>query len=557
MRRKPIIMLAVYCYFLLSGSAYGLGEKILTLGSANSWDFAEKKLGITEASQIRPHPVLVLNEGGTPPSRIALDGDSLPDLALSFDEARPEFFADSQKHYDVFISQGLAAAAPPWNRAGSGAALFLEDAANEAPLVLRPRNAALFAPGSHIRDFSIEFWLFPLNVENGAQIVAWISSKADGAGAYINQNIRCVMVKSRYQWAFENFFFSPDGKNRKSISFSGPTVVPKTWSHHLVRFDADLGLLEYLVDGRLEALDYASSSGREGGEVFTPIVGEDCRFELGSRFAGIMDEFRIHRSYLENSGLARYAPGGGRMETRTLDLGAPDSQVIKVEAFGGLTSNIAGKVQNEYAGGGSLKFPDHAELRFFIRCSNSPYRWNDVSWIPVNPGAVLPDSMRGRYMQAAVDFYPGENGETAPYLAELRIVYRSADPPSPPSGLMAVAKDGAVELSWRPSPSRDTGGYLVYFGTARGEYFGEHAILGSEVLNSPFDAGNRTSIRIEGLRNGTLYYFAVASYGIQANGDWNHGAAGPWAAASSIFGPPPFPGEFSREVAVRPLRMAE
>jgi hypothetical protein len=73
---------------------------------------------------------------------------------------------------------------------------------------------------------------------------------------------------------------------------------------------------------------------------------------------------------------------------------------------------------------------------------------------------------------------------------------------------------------------------MVYYGTARGEYFGEGAIRGA----SPIDAGKRTSLRIEGLRNGVLYYFAVAAYDR----------------------PEPFHGgELSREVSARPLRMAE
>ena len=547
-------MLAVYCYFLFSGSAYGIGEKIFTLGSANSWEFVEKKLGVTEASQIRPYPVLVLFDGETRSGSVIHDNEDLLDLSLSFDENRPEFFSDSCNRYDVFVSPGLSAAAAPWYRAGTGAAMFSGESANNAPLVLKPGKTALFAPGSRLRDFSIEYWLYPLGIENGGQIVTWASSREDEKGQYINQDIRCVTIKSRYQWTFENFFFSPDGKDRKSIVFSGPAVVPKTWSHHLIRFDADLGLLEYLVNGRLEALEYTSSSGREGGEVFTPVIGENCRLELGNRFTGVMDEFRIHRNYLGNAVLARYT-SGGRIETHTLDLGAFDSRVTKIEAFGGRTSNTAGRVQNEYAGNGILRFQDHAEMRFFIRCSNSPFRWNDVAWVPVNPGVELPASMCGRYVQAAVDFYPGEYGESAPYLSELRIVYQTAEPPSPPAQLMAVAKDGAVELSWRPSSSRDIGGYLVYFGTARGEYFGEHAILGSDVFNSPVDAGNRTSIRIEGLRNGTLYYFAVASYGSPVNGSSSIGDIK--AAASLLHDTIPLPGEFSREVAVRPLRMVE
>jgi hypothetical protein len=179
-------------------------------------------------------------------------------------------------------------------------------------------------------------------------------------------------------------------------------------------------------------------------------------------------------------------------------------------------------------------------MRFYIRTSNSPYRWNDVPWVPINPGKDLSDAFLGRYIQIAADFYPSGNGDVSPYLAELRVIYNTVDPPPPPVQVSAAAKNGAVELSWKASPSRDVGGYLVYFGTAKGEYF---------EIKSPLDVGNRTSVRIDGLNNGTLYYFAIAAYG-------RHGAG----AEDFILEPGRLalePGEFSREVAARPLRMVE
>ncbi|MDR0387680.1 MAG: fibronectin type III domain-containing protein, partial [Treponema sp.] len=118
-----------------------------------------------------------------------------------------------------------------------------------------------------------------------------------------------------------------------------------------------------------------------------------------------------------------------------------------------------------------------------------------------------------------------------PYLEELRVVYVAGEPPHPPSMVTAVARNGAVDLSWRPSPSRDVEGYLVYYGTSRGEYFGEDAVSGP----SPVNVGKRTSMHIDGLTNGVLYYFAVSAYD-RANA--------------------PRAGEFSREVTARPLRSA-
>jgi hypothetical protein len=545
MRHKPFILGLLYLSFLLTGSVYGIGEKTITLGSSSSWELVEKRQGITEVSNIRPNPVLVL-AGGVPDAGNVNPQDIFAsDLHLSFDEGRTASFADSQGNYDVFVSAELASTGDPWSRIGKGAALFNgKPGANgsEGPLVLKPRPSALFAPGSHIRDFSIEFWLYPQSLETGEQVLFWHSSQPDGKGGYINQRIQCVVTRNRLQWTFSDIFFSPGFsargiQERKSVSLLGPLLLNRTWSHHLIRFDADLGLLEYLVDGKLEVLEYTTYSGREGGDVYTPIIGEDCRLVLGGRFSGLMDEFRIYRNSLEKASLTRYSGRSGRVETRTLDLGYADSRVVKIEAFGGRTTNSSGKVRNEYAGNSSLSFSDYSDIKFFIRLSNSPYRWNEVPWVPFSPGMEL-QQFRGRYVQLAVDFYPGADGETSPYLSELRVIYSAAEPPPPPAYVAAVARDGAVELTWRASPSRDVGGYYVYYGTASGDYL---------EAKSPLDAGSKTSIIIDGLKNGTLYYFAVAAYNKPNNEDRTF---------------VPEPGEFSREAAARPLlqtaaRMAE
>nr|WP_215904886.1 fibronectin type III domain-containing protein [Leadbettera azotonutricia] len=338
-------------------------------------------------------------------------------------------------------------------------------------------------------------------------------------------------TKNRLQWTFSDFFSDPAEGQRISLVLAGAPVLPKAWAHHLLRFDADLGLLEYLVDGRLAALEYATSTGREEGEVYTPIIGEDGSMVLGGRFSGLMDEFRLYGHYMASPVLARY-PREGRAETRTIDLGQANSRVLKIEAFGGRSINLAGGMRNSYAGNGNLSFSDYSELRFFARANDTPYRWNDVPWVPVAAGADLGEVLAGRYIQVAADFYPSGNGEATPYLDELRIVYQANEPPPPPALVTAIARDGAVELSWRAVPSQDLGGYLVYYGTSSGEYFGEHAILEGRELKSPVNAGLRNSVRIEGLKNGTLYYFAVAAY------DKTLKEAG----------------MFSREAAARPLR---
>jgi hypothetical protein len=527
-----------YIFFLLSGSLYGAGEKIMVIGAASTWNMMEKRNGVTEVPAVRPQPVLVLSSaqpaksgesGGIYPG----SSQEGPDLTLSFDEEGPGLFADPSGRYQVQVSTAalatgaLSSVERRWARAGTGAVLFSGALENGNALVIVPGEEALFAPGQYIRDFSIEFWLYPLNMENGEQVLAWTASRPDGGGNFIFQRILCEAVRNRLQWTFNNFFFIPGKNEGINFSVSGAPVLPKTWSHHLIRFDADTGLLEYLMNGRLEDLAYVSSTRREGGEVYTPVIGEQGRFIPGGRFTGLMDEFKIYRRYAADPDLAKYPPQGGRAETRTLDLGEGNSAILRVEAAGGTTTVTGGSIQNKYAGQGELRFLDDSELRFFIRAADTPYNWAESSWLPFIPGTEL-SSLKGRFVQVAVEFYPSGDGETSPYLAEIRIIYRRDDPPVPPSYIAAVASDGAVELSWKAGADMDLAGYLVYYGTSKGEYFGDHAILGP----SPVNVGKRTSVYIDGLKNGTLYYFAVAAY--------DHGG-------------PLHLGEFSREVTARPL----
>jgi hypothetical protein len=409
------------------------------------------------------------------------------------------------------------------------------DTAHRGPLLITPRKQdALFAPGQTIRDFTLEFWFLPSNMENGEQILNWTASnqKTQGQGAV--QRIQCIASKNRLQWNFLNFFSLAD-KQRISVSLNGSThLVPKTWSHHLIRFDADTGLLEYLVNGYPEDIVYTTENAREGGQIYYPVIGEEGSFVLGSHFMGLLDEFKIYKGFVAEPVLRKYPKQGGWMETQPLDLGESNSSVLMVEVSGGRTSNTGAILTNEYTENGYFRFADNSAVQFFVRAADSPYSWigrTETEWQPFIPGTAL-SGIKGKFVQIRAVFYPSGDGETTPYLEQLRILYQPDEPPQPPTLFTAIARDGAVDLSWKHSYESDVAGYLVYYGTSSGEYFGEGAILGS----SPINVGKRNSVHIDGLKNGTLYYFTVVAY--------------------DRFNPLHI-GVFSREITARPLRMIE
>ena len=580
-------------------------EKVLSLGAAAGWNAADKRSQVDEISALRPYPVLALSPAWTGSSGeaagAALQADSAArpashdevlalygayrnfpanesalDLSLSFDGQNPGRFHDGENRYSVEVSQAVESAGERWARYGTGAALFsgVRSRGGADPVTIRPQSRdALFRSGRNMRDFSIEFWLYPNNLENGEQILAW-TADWDGAGPGVSgkagtaaaQRIYCEAVRNRIRWTFRNFFAAPDAvpgmdspagtPQTLSISLeSRQVLVPRTWTHHIVRYSADTGLLEYLVNGQIENVAYTTASGRDSSSVYTPYAGRDGLFVLGGRFSGLIDEFRVYRRSISAPGrtaldtagrvslelpdLAKFPRNGGRIETRALDLGDPGSAVLRLEVSGGRwTAPSTGlkAAKNSYAGKGNFNFPDNSAVQFFIKAGEEPYLFEGVPWIPVSPGAELSGRLYGRYIQFAAVLYPRGDRETTPYLEEVRIVYENNEAPWPPSLVTARALDGAVELNWRQSPDSDTSGYLVYYGTASGVYYGEGAVLGE----SPIDAGKRINLRIDGLKNGTLYFFAVAAYD----------GKGPQIAELH-------PGKFSREVTARPLRTNE
>jgi hypothetical protein len=568
MKSKAYLVVILYLLFPCSGSLFCIGEKTISLGGGDIWKLADYRTGIAEASLVRTGSVLVLSPGGEtrvveasfPNPRPAEPFGSpqgsprgraaVPDLFLSFDEGRHDRFRDSAGNYQVYTSPSLTAVDRRYARAGSGAALFSGPGVNRKDsynslTVKAQGDSALFAANKRIRDFSLEFWLNPQNLENGEQILLWISSlpvqstrgtRASSAD-HTYQRILCVASKNRLQWSFLGFFLSPDARQNLDIKITGQSaVVPKNWSHHLIRFDSITGMIEYSVNGKVEAIDYATSTGREGGEVYTPIAGEGGEFVLGGDFSGMMDEFRIYGSLTTVPALQKYPLRGGRIETGAIDLGDGINSVLKIEASGGRTRIQNARIGSEYKQNGRFLFSDDSEMQFFIRGSNNPYRW-DSAWYPVTPGAVIEGSVTGRYVQLAVDFYPSADGEASPYLEGLSVTYMPDEPPLPPGRFTAVALDGAVQLQWRNSPDSNTQGYLVYYGSTGEDYFGEGAALGA----SPIDVGKRNSVVIEGLKNGTLYYFRVAAYSNKGSDSFF-----PQSATRHI-------GEFSAEARARPL----
>jgi hypothetical protein len=421
------------------------------------------------------------------------------DLLLHFDQ---EPAVDSSGHYRPTGGKALIAAEVSALGPASGG--FTGDSRG---LELAPLPGALFFRAARWGDFTIEFWLRPTLLNDGEQVLGWIGSRfRDGRSTA--QELRCTVRKRRLAWEFMNFFTAPGDTARLGLRLEGLTpLLPRVWHHHLLRFDSASGLLEYLVDGVPEAVTYARDTDR--GEALLPYTGEadSAPLALGRGLVGFLDELRISRAFVQDPVLSRYAGRSGSAESRPLDLGYSGTRVRRIDAA----------YQAEADSG----------VFFYYRVADRLAAEDlEGHWRQFRPGEDLPEA-HGRFIQLRAELYPDGRRLVSPRLSDLRVVYVPDLPPAPPSAVLATAGNGTVRLRWSPVREDDVRGYLIYYGNAPGNYHGTDGDRGP----SPIDAGPASEFNLGGLKNGSLYYFAVVAYDSTD---------------------PPHRSGFSREVSARP-----
>ena len=412
-------------------------------------------------------------------------GDQEIDMLLHFDGVP---FHDSAGYYHVgseyegqFVRTG---------KLGEGAAKFER---KDGGLTLEPRSGseALFGDSMVKHSFSIEFWLYPLHLGDGEVVLSWKGQNVLGDRLYL-QSIRAGIEKRVLTWDFSRIFFS-SGFRPRTVSISGrDKLIPREWHHHLLTFDSRTGLLEYLVDGEPEAVHYITDTGGEEGTVHLPFIGKssDEHLTIAPEYDGKIDELRVTRSYVDEPLLQPYAYRKGTATTGLIDL----------ETFGSRLLSISAETST----------PPETDVFFFYRMFDTVEEsiTEEVRWIPFSPDEELPGEGEGRYLQLKFELYPDGVGTVSPSLSSLTISYEPNPPPLSPGYVRAEPGDGRVTLQWNPTMEEDTEGYLVYYGTKPGVYRGEKATSGE----SPIDVGAATEVVIEGLSNGKVYYFAVATY---------------------------------------------
>jgi len=451
----------------------------MTIGGKEGWSKLSVRRGVAEGTGRFGYPCIELATD----SRVQ---DAMTDALFDF-EKKP--FSDTTGHYTVSKNALLLSGK---SAMGKGAAL----SRGTGGISLRGKAGSLFGTEGPAPSFYIEFWLLPSVAENGEVVFNWRSSRSIGRNV-VYQMITASFYQNHLSWTFSNLF---DGYDKGDVTLSGiTTLIPGIWAHHSIAFDEESGRIEYRVNGMLEAIAYVTSTGRASGSTYPAYFGVPADIELCRKFTGSIDDFRIQKGTYDDAmrqksedastlGYAKYRVSGGRIETQPL-LTSVGSSLNSVTA---VTSE-----------------PEQTAVRLYVRSGDNIFGWTDSypAWRPVQSGEAI-SGVNGLYFQIAADLYPDGNGSRTPSVTQIDIDYTVPPSPLPPLTVKAASGDGSVTLSWSHSVDESAGGYYVYYGTRPGEYLGRIAREGA----SPVDAGFMKSMTLTNLKNGTIYYFAIASY---------------------------------------------
>ncbi len=502
MSRYRVFCSLFICYIVLFSTNFSLllaEEAFFELGGESGWSDVSYMHNMTVTKGLYGFDSLELLAS---PEKKIQDYD----LFLSFDG---DVSKDNLNLYDVSASNTLYTSK---ERAKYGtAALSCIASAKDAALVLSPKEGSFFFGNTKMSSFTIEFWLNPEDLRAGSTILKWWSQILEKK-AFMFQNIVASIVENRLEWSLFNIW--RDDKNRGiDVKISSKNSVPlEKWSHHLLTYDDERGLLEYRVDGQIESIRYMTQSADEAGSIFYSMKGKTSQVFIGEGYSGLIDNFAVKNTFTPQS----FEEAMGRFEKYHRNGGRVASRIVDTGGMGSLPKKLDVKMAKS----------GKASVAFFIRTSNTPYNWTDSKpeWKAIRENATISNCRPGRYFQIAFDVYPTQDGAESPVIHSIKLEYDQDTFAKPPIVLTAKEGDGYVDLEWSRSIDFDVKGYLVFFGEREGEYI---------LPSSPIDAGNSLALRIYNLQNGKLYFFSVAAY--DENGKLCNG-------------------EFSKEVSMRPLK---
>ena len=467
------------------------------------------------------------------------------ELLLHFDHATRTHILDRSKHYEIdgvsiFPSDDI-------EKHGQGSAGFLRYGNN---VQIKPRSDSVFFNETPLQSFTIDFYLFPINVHDSVVVLSWYAPTVDVDQGF--SGLKAFFRNGRLHWEFANVFHEIDyGLDERGEAVATPhTIVVgeidptplNEWHHHSLHYDAQNGLITLRFDGRESSLYWATANRGEDGAFlegrFSQHIG--VPMTLGDHYLGYIDEFRISRgirvytpgefvgngSTAQADAMQESSSGKGFVISDVIDLKNRGSSIVSIswdgEEENGTALRVFFRTSNDYFA------PDTDYLHPHTRPASDDYmrnvlRWRKTvkprSWIPVRNGEEIMQQNRGRYVQWMAVFF-GTDGLYSPVLHNITLSVEPNMPPVKPILLAAQPVAGGIELKWVRNKENDISGYYVYYGNRSGYYVGHEPQFVSALLPAGSDEtevlqngeiGDTRTFVLQGLKNEDVYFVSITA----------------------------------------------
>lgn len=466
-KKSLIVIILFFSILFISQSIY---TKVVYEGSQNLWKNVYKEYNLDKSSY-RNMISYKIKENEK-------EFDDTIDLIIHFNEQKKDDFKIIG-NYKITESQYI----PNMDNKVYGLAAANFSLSHHKIKLLAEKGSLLY-PGSKIDNFTISFWVYPQASYEGNELFSYYSPAYNKSTDKIEfTGFKAFLVDNVVYIKFDNIFFIK-GIPVSFVINTGIEIDIVKWQHIAFTYNKYTGKFICYKNNHKTGIFYFTDSGKERGTILEGIIPEELRTYLiiGHSFFGNIDEFVIEKKVEDEFDLTQYKRDGGYLLSKVIDLNYYSTKILKFE-----TKSI---LENK------------TSIVVYYRIMEDYYDEDDqvIPWKIYDENS----SLKGRYLQWKIFFYPSYEGKYTPQLLDLIITILPNYPPSPPNNLnYNLLPNSQVEIYWNKNIESDVIGYYVYYGTKSKQYLCNDAVEGQSPIFT-----EKNSIIIT-LKPATEYFVAV------------------------------------------------
>ncbi|MGL5956348.1 MAG: hypothetical protein ACRC0X_07075 [Brevinema sp.] len=423
-------------------------------------------------------------------ARAEVETSTLYDLYLSFDNQDfTNNYTTIKKNYEKNLLQ---------KQKGEFSAKFVS---KENSIILFPSSDSILKNNdTGIQNFTVTFDLYPYRTGEGTQyIVSYEGYYTNSISEIQKFGFNITIESGIIKYSFNNFFVDREGSSYSFILQEKEPLINTKWEQHTVVVDVAKSMIKIYRNNVEQDMVFVRQNRMFDGSrlypspQFTQI--ENIPLTIGRNGLFSLDDFVIYRDVVTN--FMEHTPNKKLFfETEVFSISKNISSLHEMSVDVSLT--------NEY-------------YRLAYRISDSYFLpdTKNIPWVYINPSKKqFPGSQsQGKFIQWRVEYFtPIELSDQLFYIKDIFARFKETSDPGTIQVNSVLAKDGAIEISWRTLPNNLIASYEIYYGDRPNYYFGKAEISPESpvVIDVERSAiSQNIEYILDGLDNEIPYYISI------------------------------------------------